>query len=346
MKRIVILTSLLVIGLIGSQAIPLLIAMPEWFVTIRQFITMTLLAYIMIEVGREFDIDLKNKRQYAVDYGVAATAAAFPWIFCTIYFLAFLMPDSSTSSKPAWVDALLAARFAAPTSAGVLFSMLAAAGLAGTWAFRKTRILAIFDDLDTFLFMIPLKVMLVGFVWQLGIDLVVVAVLLFLGLRFYRKLNVPTKWYWIIAYSFFITALSEIVYYYTIDPKTLIGAHIDVLLPAFLLGCSITHRQAEQATTPGEDTPGLNVEERVGLIVSGLFMLLVGLSMPAAIGPKATIKFDMSISEIIVHVILVTVISNIGKMFAYLCYKKRRPQKSAWQFPYPYFRGVKLELVY
>ena len=102
----------------------------------------------MIEVGREFEIDLKNKRQYAVDYGVAATAAAFPWIFVTIYFLLFFMPKTPTA-HPAWIEALLVGRFAAPTSAGVLFSMLAASGLVGTWVYKKTRILAIFDDLDT-----------------------------------------------------------------------------------------------------------------------------------------------------------------------------------------------------
>ena len=55
-----------------------------------------------------------------------------------------------------WTEALLAGRFAAPTSAGILFSMLAAAGLSGTWVFRKARVLAIFDDLDTVLLMIPL----------------------------------------------------------------------------------------------------------------------------------------------------------------------------------------------
>ncbi len=97
---------------------------------------MSLLAFIMIEVGREFEVDLKNKRQYAVDYGVAATAAAFPWIFVTIYFLLFLAPESP-GTHPAWIGALLVGRFAAPTSAGVLFSMLAASGLAGTWAYRK-----------------------------------------------------------------------------------------------------------------------------------------------------------------------------------------------------------------
>ena len=68
---------------------------------------------------------------------------------------------------------MLAGRFAAPTSAGVLFSMLAAAGLGATWLFRKARILAIFDDLDTVLLMIPLKMLMVGLAWQLGLTAIV-----------------------------------------------------------------------------------------------------------------------------------------------------------------------------
>jgi len=43
--------------------------------------------------------------------------------------------------------------------------MLAAAGLSATWMFRKARILAIFDDLDTVLLMIPLKMMMLGVRW-------------------------------------------------------------------------------------------------------------------------------------------------------------------------------------
>jgi len=60
-------------------------------------------------------------------------------------------------------EALLVGRFAAPTSAGILFAMLSAAGLGMAWLFNKARILAIFDDLDTTLLMIPLQMMYVGF---------------------------------------------------------------------------------------------------------------------------------------------------------------------------------------
>lgn len=72
MKRTLILIGLLIIGLVFSQILPFLFGiLSPLFLFIRNFMTMTLLSFIMIEVGREFEIDLKNKRQYAVDYGVA-----------------------------------------------------------------------------------------------------------------------------------------------------------------------------------------------------------------------------------------------------------------------------------
>lgn len=323
MKRVLLLTSLLLAGLAASQILPLLFGdFPAWLVFLRQFVTMTLLSFIMIQVGREFNVDLKNKKQYAVDYGVAATAAAFPWIFCALYFLFFLMPEVPSTEHPGWVEALLVARFAAPTSAGVLFSMLAAAGLAGTWAFGKTRILAIFDDLDTVLFMIPLKILMVGFVWQLGVDLAIVAALVFFGLKFYRKIDVPGTWPWILFYSFLITGVSEGVYFLTKDPATLIGAHIEVLLPAFLLGCALKPHGHESVTMPGEDLPGMHAEERAGYLVSCAFMLLVGLTMPTAFGANPAIKVEMAPLVVAFHVLAVTVLSNLGKMFAAFCYKK------------------------
>ena len=90
----------------------------------------------------EFEIDKARPRQYAWDYVVAGTAAAFPWIFCALYFVFVMAPAEMWRSADLWKEALLEARFASPTSAGVLFSILAAAGLSGTWVFKKARVLA------------------------------------------------------------------------------------------------------------------------------------------------------------------------------------------------------------
>lgn len=324
--RIIWFTLLLIAGLIASQTLPLLFGpLPEWAHYLRHFLTMTLLAYIMINVGRDFNLQGESKKSYAIDYGVAATAAAFPWIFCAIYFVFFLMPDFGTPGY-GWAEALLASRFAAPTSAGVLFSMLAAAGLTGTWAFNKTRVLAIFDDLDTVLFMIPLKALMVGFVWQLGGILAVVAVLLFFCWRFYRRITfLPTTWPYILLYGAAITIVSEIAYKLTVDPRTAVGMHIEVLLPAFVLGCMLRASENEvEVNIPGEvdGQPGLSVEERVGVVVSGLFLFLVGYSMPLGIGENAEVSMDMGPGELALHVLAVTVLSNIGKMFPIFCYRR------------------------
>ena len=41
---------------------------------------MIFLAYIMIQVGMEFEIDKSDLRKYGVDYLVAMAAAAVPWL--------------------------------------------------------------------------------------------------------------------------------------------------------------------------------------------------------------------------------------------------------------------------
>ena len=142
MKKVVVFSLLLVAGLVGSQVLPSL-ALGHGVADAIKLVTMTLLAFIMIHVGYEFEVDRSRLRSYAVDYGVAATAAGFPWIFCSLYFLLAFGPSGAFGDWEAWTHALLIGRFAAPTSAGILFSMLAAAGLSATWMFRKARVLAI-----------------------------------------------------------------------------------------------------------------------------------------------------------------------------------------------------------
>ena len=92
-------------------------------------VTMFHVAYIMINVGFEFEIDKTRLPSYAKDYLVAMTAATFPWIFCSLYFMFALGEDHNVP----WRQALVAGRFAAPTSAGILFTMLEAAGMKETW---------------------------------------------------------------------------------------------------------------------------------------------------------------------------------------------------------------------
>lgn len=374
MRKVLLFSILLLLGLIGSQWLPGVVG--SAYATagdIVRIMTMTALSFIMIRVGYEFDIDKSNLRQYGWDYLVAFTAASFPWFFVTLYFVFVLLPPEVWGSFAAWKETLLAGRFAAPTSAGILFSMLAAAGLGGTWLFRKARILAIFDDLDTVLLMIPLKMIMVGLVWQLGMTVVVMAVMLTTAYVFLHKVRIPVTWRWVLAYSAVITAISEVVYKGSMFIDASVPIHIEVLLPAFVLGCVMAYPKQpiqDEATTSHEfvdenrgheaiDTPR---ERKVTTAVTCVFMILVGLSMPLILHGEAAVQ-DGAMSEmfestlhaggspaaeaaesrvgasqkigritatqptmawgfIVLHVLIVTVISNLGKMFPALCYRK------------------------
>lgn len=268
--------------------------------------TMVCLAYIMIEVGLEFTLDKKNIKSYGVDYLVAATAAAFPWIFCAIYF--------GVALKTNWKEALLIARFAAPTSAGVLFTLLAAAGLGTTWLFRKARILAIFDDLDTVLLMIPLQMMMVGFKAELLVVVGIIIILLGVAYRWLHVLRLPIHKTGLLGYSFVIVILCQLL-------ERAFHVHLEVLLPAFALGCLlynphdpalIEEHQHEHAFLEPEDKRQLVLDR----MIKGLFMFLVGSSLP---------KIELGqvvLSTAIWHVIMLTLLSNFGKCFPMLCYKK------------------------
>lgn len=47
-----------------------------------------------------------------------------------------------------------------------------------SWIYKKIQVLAIFDDLDTIILMIPLQIMMIGLRWQLIIVVVIVFMLL------------------------------------------------------------------------------------------------------------------------------------------------------------------------
>ena len=135
MVRVLIYSALLIFGMVLSQVPSIDDLRPQ-----ISAVTMIFLAYIMIQVGMEFEIDKSQPQKYALDYLVAMGAAAVPWLTAAAYFWWFFQVGSK--------EGLLIGRFAAPTSAGILFTMLAAAGLATTWTYKKARVLAIFDDLD------------------------------------------------------------------------------------------------------------------------------------------------------------------------------------------------------
>lgn len=301
MFLVTIYSCLLLAGMFISQLFDLA---PVQDILIRT--TTICLAYIMIEVGLEFAINKNNIKSYAFDYFVAATAAGFPWIFCSIYFMLFLNLD--------WKDALLIGRFAAPTSAGVLFTMLAAAGLGTTWLFRKARVLAVFDDLDTILFMIPLKVMFVGLRYELIVVVPLILALLAVGYKWLHFLRLPIGKPWLLMYGSAVVYAAELLEHTT-------KVHLEVLLPAFILGCILfnphdpqhpkeyAHEHRYLEPTP----PWAVVLDR---FIKGLFMFFVGCSLP-----KIAVQ-NISLGVVFLHVMAVTVVSNLGKCFPMFCYRR------------------------
>jgi Kef-type K+ transport system membrane component KefB len=342
MRKVLLFSVLLILGLSGSQVLPAVAGHAYSLLSgLTRFLTMVGLAFIMIHVGYEFEIDRRNVRQYGWDYVVAATAAAFPWVLCCAYFVFLMLPGEAWTSWPAWKEALLASRFAAPTSAGVLFSMLAAAGLSATWVFRKARVLAIFDDLDTVLLMIPLKMAMVGVRWQLALIVLLMVILLWLAWRYLHALRLPATWPWVLAYALAIAGASEAIYQFSKILDDTVPIHIEVLLPAFVLGCVMARPagqdpHSDDARDGHQEGPESPTEQRVSTIVSAAFMVLVGLSMPQVIGATsragsglapvvgvlASLTPTISWGWIALHVLLITALANLGKMFCVLCYRR------------------------
>lgn len=368
MRKVIIYSSLLIIGLGFSQALPALLGSNhDNLADAIRLLTMIGLAFIMIHVGFEFHIDKRRLGEYGWDYLVAFTAASFPWIMVTGYFLFVMLPQGAAGDFAAWKETLLAGRFAAPTSAGVLFSMLAAAGLGATWLFRKARVLAIFDDLDTVLLMIPLKALMVGFAWQLGLIAVVMVAYLSIAFIWLHRVRLPVSWGWVLTYATVIAVLSEALYAGSklIDPS--VPIHIEVLLPAFVVGCLARPR----GVSADADAKAVErrfhallehpAEKRAATAVSAAFMVLVGLNMPlifggldsqhpvpelaglhaaapgsavddpALHGGKEAGRFVATVTAsqpnlgwgmIAWHVLMVTLLSNLGKMFPAFCYRR------------------------
>jgi len=329
MRKVFLFSFFLMVGLIISQFLPQVVGQHyESVKTVTDTLLYTCLGFIMINVGREFEVDKSRWKSYTKDYFIAMATAACPWILVCLYYIFVLLPSIYWGSSQAWEENLLLSRFAAPTSAGILFTMLAAAGLKATWVYKKVQVLAIFDDLDTILLMIPLQIMMVGMKWQLIVIIMVVSILLVIGWKKMGQYNLPQSWQMILLYAIIIFAATHGIY---LGSKILFGLdggiHIEVLLPAFILGMIMK----------GNHSHALS-EAKAADTISYLFMLLVGLSMPVFFGidfasqtvGAGTVTGSqpvMSWSMILFHVVIVSTLSNIGKLVPVFFYRDRRIQE-------------------
>lgn len=326
MRKVLSFSAFLMVGLFVSQYLPVWTGGNYDAVkAVSDVLLYVCLSFIMINVGREFEVDKSRWQTYAKDYFVAMATAAMPWFFIAIYYVFVLLPPEYWNSWEAWKENLLLSRFAAPTSAGILFTMLAAIGLKNSWIYKKIQVLAIFDDLDTILLMIPLQIMMIGLRWQLLVIIFVVLLLLSFGWKQMGKYNWRQDWKAILFYSVIVFVCTQAVYYVS---KHLYGdegsIHIEVLLPAFVLGMVMKHTE--------HDTP---MEQKVSTGISFLFMFLVGVSMPRFLGVDfAEVEAGqhsvtgsqemMSWGMILVHVLIVSLLSNVGKLFPVFFYRDRK----------------------
>ena len=326
MRKVLSFSAFLVVGLFIAQYLPAWSGSDYSTVkTVSNVLLYICLGFIMINVGREFEVDKSRWQTYAKDYFVAMATAAMPWFLIALYYVFVLLPPEFWNSWEAWKENLLLSRFAAPTSAGILFSMLAAIGLKSSWMYKKIQVLAIFDDLDTILLMIPLQIMMIGLRWQLIIVVLIVFLLLSFGWKQLGKYNWRQDWKAILFYSFLVFIATQSLY---LISKSLYGEagsiHIEVLLPAFIVGMIMKHKEI--------DTP---VEHKVATGISFLFMFLVGMSMPHFIGvdfaETQAGEYSVTGSQemmpwgmIIFHVLIVSLLSNIGKLFPVFFYRDRK----------------------
>src|SRR5690242_12891964 len=123
MRKVYLYSLLLAAGLIASQ---FLAGRGQ---TLIKLLTMFCLSFIMIRVGYGFEISQTRAKTYFWDHVVGMSITIIPWLFCAVYFVFAMTPEELWRSREMWWEALLAGRFAAPTSVGILFTMLTAAGL-------------------------------------------------------------------------------------------------------------------------------------------------------------------------------------------------------------------------
>ena len=322
MKKVLSFSAMLMLGLLLSQILP--VALGANYEILREAIAILLgvcLSFIMINVGREFEVDKSNIKSYAKDYLVAMLAAAMPWLLIALYYIFVLMPSDWCSNGSVWKESLLLSRFAAPTSAGILFTMLAAIGLQKSWIYKKIQVLAIFDDLDTILLMIPLQIAMIGMQWQMGVILATVILLLWFGWKKMAAYTLRCDWMSLLLYAALTYGATYVIYILT---KHFFGeegsVHIEVLLPAFVLGMVMKHSSCAS-----------KADDRAASFISLLFMLMVGMSMPlidfkqsGAVCDSASLISSipmMSGGEIALHVLVVTLLSNLGKLAPMLFYR-------------------------
>ena len=190
--------------------------------------------------------------------------------------------------------------------------------------------MAIFDDLFTVLLLIPLKVLFVGLKPELFVFVAVMFFLLFAAYKWLHQVRLPIGKLWLFIYGIILTAGSVALEHTT-------HVHLEVLLPAFALGCILFN--PHDPNVPKEHAhehqflePENAAVRAVDKLVKSVFMFLVGLSLPKIV------LADITIQEVLWHVLWISLLANLGKCFPLFFYKtevgfKERLALSVAMFP-------------
>jgi hypothetical protein len=178
-------------------------------------------------------------------------------------------------------------------------------------------VLAIFDDLDTVLFLIPLQMLFVGLRLELIVVAVVIVVLLVMAYRWLHVLRWPVGKWWLLGYGAIVVVLCQAL-------ERGAHVHLEVLLPAFALGCMLRnpHDPAHPKDHPHEHThlePEAGSARVMDRLAKALFMFLVGCSLPRVAWGS------MGLGTMALHVGALTLLSNVGKCFPAFCYRQEAP---------------------
>jgi len=172
---------------------------------------------------------------------------------------------------------------------------------------------------------------------------------------FLHRLPLPATWPAIVGYSVAVATLCELVHFLSssefTDPNDLAETvHLEVLLPAFTVGCVIKHSDdghgghgahalQHDATLTDMPAPKRSLADMihadtVKASISAVFMVLVGFSMPSLFNDKHdtaahrrlaassdSSSDTMEAWEIAVHVLACSVLMNLGKLFPATCYR-------------------------
>ena len=99
MRKVLSFSLLLMLGLIASQLLPGVLGSDyAAFKAGSDTLLYICLAFIMINVGREFEVDKSRWKSYTADYFIAMATAALPWLLIALYYVFVLLPSDLWSS--------------------------------------------------------------------------------------------------------------------------------------------------------------------------------------------------------------------------------------------------------